>query len=85
MTMTSAGRSGTLQANQWTKVMWGWGRFSITYQVFGTALPVEVRMYTPFFSSFSLGVGGFFQFSPIGYGDVWFRSGTDGTYVLVPA
>jgi hypothetical protein len=82
---TTLERSGTLQPGQWTKVMWGWGVYSLTYQAFGTGLPVDVEKYTPIKSSFQLGYGGFFEFSPIGYGDVWFRSGTGGDYQIVPA
>jgi hypothetical protein len=77
--------SGTLNPGVWTKVMWGWGVFSLTYQVFGTGLPVEVHMYTPIHSSFTLQFGGFFRFAPAGYGDVWFKSPAGGTYTIVPA
>jgi hypothetical protein len=77
--------TGALQPGQWRKVMWGWGKYSLTYQVFGTALPVQVEMYTPNKTTFTLSFGGFFQFSPLGYGDVWFRSATGGNYRIVPA
>jgi hypothetical protein len=80
--MASGPTSGPLRAGQWTKVLWGWGTFSAVYQASGQGFPVEVRMYTPFFSTFTLQSGGFFRFSPTGYGDVWFLSPNGGSYAL---
>jgi hypothetical protein len=82
--MPAADPAGVLSPNQWTKVMWAWGYFKLTYQVSGSAFPLQVRMYQPLYSEFTLQVGGAFQFGPIGYGDVWFFSPTGGSYRISP-
>jgi hypothetical protein len=77
-------RSGTLSPNVWTKVIWGWGIYTVQYQVFGTGAPFEVERYTPILTRFVLRAGDVFEFNPKGYGDVWFRSANGGSYQINP-
>lgn len=75
----------TLDPGAWKRVMWGWGMYTLTYQVYGTAFPVEAHFYTPIYSSRTLNSGDFFDFAVLGYGDLWFKSGNGGTYAFTPA
>ena len=75
--------TGTLQPGVWTRVMQAWGSFTLRYSVGGTAFPITAHMYTPFpGGDFTLSIGSTFDFGPLGYGEVWFKSDTGGSYSI---
>jgi hypothetical protein len=78
--------SGRLRANQWVKVLWGWGRYSVDYAASISAPDGQYRCYSspvPFpISSGALPAQ--ITHSVYGYGDVWLYSSVDATYSLVP-
>jgi hypothetical protein len=78
--------SGSLRANQWTKVLWGWGYYSVNYAASTNSTGGQYRGYTapvPWpISSGSL--PNTITHRVIGYGDVWLFSPVDTTYTLTP-
>jgi hypothetical protein len=83
---TSTSSFGSLRANQWTKVLWGWGWYSLAYNISISAPGGEYRCYTTPFP-WPIGSGtlpGRVIHSVYGYGDVWLFSPTDATYQLTP-
>lgn len=63
--------SGQLPANKWTKVMWGWGWYEVTYTISSSAPGGQFRTY-PIYSSGTLPRQVTHQVR--GYGDVWLYS-----------
>jgi hypothetical protein len=83
---TSVGTSGSLRANQWTKVLWGWGWYSVNYNASIGVPGGQYRSYSnPF--PFPIGSGPLparITHSVYGYGDVWLFSPADASYQLIP-
>lgn len=86
----SLGRSYSLPAGRWTKVLWGWGWYSINYTVRVSAPGCEYRTYAPPFpwpsSSGTLSPASAtrIEHAVRGYGDVWIYSPTNATASLTP-
>ena len=84
------GQRASLPAGRWTKVLWGWGWYSINYSVTVSAPGCEYRTYAPPLpwpsSSGKLSATGStrIEHAVRGYGDVWFFSPVNATYTLTP-
>ena len=78
--------SGHLRAGQWTKVLWGWGYYSVDYGASIDASGGEYRCYTaPLPWPVSSGtLPHVITHRVIGYGDCWLYSPVEATYYLVP-
>jgi len=83
---TSMSRQGILAAGRWTKVLWGWGLYSISYRATTNPPGGEYRCYTTP-SPFPIASGilpGRVKHSVVGYGDVWFFSPVRASFLLNP-
>ena len=65
--------SGQLPANKWTKVIWGWGWYSVRYSIRTGAAGGAYRTY-PIYSSGALPSQITHNVRP--YGDIWLFSPT---------
>lgn len=78
--------SGSLPADRWTRVVYGWGKYSVRYAAFTGATGGKYRCYVAFvpwpISSGQL--PGEITHTVVGYGDVWLYSPTATTYRLEP-
>lgn len=83
----AAAVSGPLRAGEWTKVLWGWGYYSVRYTTSTSAPGGEYRCYSPPWPwpTSSGGLPAYITHRVNGYGDCWLRSPVDATYYLNPA
>ncbi|MDX6698625.1 MAG: hypothetical protein QOE65_2022 [Solirubrobacteraceae bacterium] len=86
MSPTSAGSQGSLPANRWTKVLWGWGFYTVRYHASISAQGGQFKCYSAP-SPFPIASGPLpnrITHTVVGYGDVWLLSPVAASYSLVP-
>ena len=86
VTAASGSVTGQLPADRWTKVLWGWGKYSVSYSAWVTTAGGRYRCYTaplPWPAS-SGNLPAVITHNVVGYGDCWLYSPTPATYVLTP-
>jgi hypothetical protein len=78
--------TGTLTANTWTRVLYGWGKYSVRYAASVSEIGGKYRCYTaPLPMPVSSGdLPTTVTHMVMGYGDVWLYCPQDATYSLIP-
>jgi hypothetical protein len=70
--------SGSLRGDRWTRVVFGWGYYSVAYGIRTQDPGGRYRCYTAPLPD------PYVTHRVIGYGDIWLYSPVDTTYLLVP-
>jgi hypothetical protein len=78
--------SGSLPADKWTKVLWGWGKYSVRYSAYTDAPGAKFRCFSaPVPWPIASGpLPSEVTHTVVGYGDVWLYCPEDTQYYLHP-